>query len=128
MVIGGYALAFHGYPRYTKDLDVWIECSQTNAGQLILALTEFGFGSLGLTPDDFLAENQIIQLGYSPARIDLITTADGIDFASAYPSRITVEADGVIVNVIDRENLKKNKSASGRKQDLADLEILEKGD
>ena len=74
LVVGGYAVAMHGYPRYTKDLDVWIQMSPENAGRIIQALEKFGFGSLGLKFQDFLEEDTIIQLGYPPRRIDIITT------------------------------------------------------
>lgn len=93
LVIGGYAVAFHGYPRYTKDIDIWIERNEANAARMVEALEDFGFGSLGLQADDFVEADQIIQLGYPPARIDLV-------------------------------NLRRNKRAVGRMQDLADLENL----
>ncbi|MCB9076805.1 MAG: hypothetical protein H6631_04385 [Anaerolineaceae bacterium] len=124
LIIGGYAVAFHGHPRYTKDLDVWIELSQGNAANILKALTQFGFGSLGLTADDFLEPDQIIQLGYPPSRIDIVTTVEGVDFESCYSSRVVTTIDNVPMNFIDLENLKKNKKASGRLQDLADLENL----
>lgn len=124
LIIGGYAVAFHGHPRYTKDLDVWIELSQGNAANILKALTQFGFGSLGLTEDDFLEPDQIIQLGYPPSRIDIVTTVEGVDFESCYSSRVITTIDNVPMNFIDLENLKKNKKASGRLQDLADLENL----
>jgi hypothetical protein len=123
-VIGGYAVAFHGYPRYTKDIDIWIEMSEANATGIVKALEDFGFGSLGLEADDFLEADQIIQLGYPPARIDLITTAPGVDFEECYKSRIEVDIEGVSVNFIGLEDLKRNKQAAGRMQDLADLENL----
>lgn len=125
LVIGGYAVALHGYPRYTKDLDVWVEMSETNAARMVRALEEFGFGSLGLEAADFLEVDQIIQLGYPPARIDLITTPVGVEFEECYESRVEVEIEGVRVKFIDLENLKKSKRAAGRMQDLADLENLE---
>ncbi len=125
LVIGGYAVAVHGHPRYTKDIDIWVEMSTDNAQNLIVALTQFGFGSLGLTTEDFQTPDQIIQLGYPPNRIDLITTPDGIDFETCYQAKIEVLVDNITVNFIDLDNLKKNKQASGRLQDLADLENLE---
>jgi hypothetical protein len=125
LVIGGYAVAIHGHPRYTKDIDIWLEMSEENSQKLIKALTEFGFGSLGLTPDDFQTPDQIVQLGYPPSRIDLITTPDGIDFQTCYDSKIEVILRDIPVNFIDLDNLKKNKLASGRLQDLADLEKLQ---
>jgi hypothetical protein len=124
-VIGGYAVAIHGHPRYTKDIDIWIETSVENTQKLIQALTEFGFGSLGLVAEDFQSPDQIIQLGYPPNRIDLITTPDGIDFHTCYNTKINLEFDNITVSFIDLDNLKKNKKASGRLQDLADLENLE---
>lgn len=124
LVIGGYAVAIHGHPRYTKDIDIWIEISEENSQKTITALTEFGFGSLGLTAQDFQEPHQIIQLGYPPNRIDLITSPDGIDFQTCYESKIEVMLDDIAVKFIDLDNLKRNKLASGRLQDLADLENL----
>ena len=125
LVVGGYAVALHGHPRYTKDLDIWLWPDQDNAIQTVAALQEFGFGSLDLKPDDFLVVDQIIQLGYPPNRIDLLTTLPGVDFVECYTQRVIIDLDGVAVNFIDLENLKKNKQASGRYQDLADLENLQ---
>jgi hypothetical protein len=125
LVIGGYAVAVHGHPRYTKDIDIWIEISEENAQKLVTALTQFGFESLGLTSEDFQTPNQIIQLGYPPNRIDLITNPDGIDFQTCYDSKIEVTLNDVQVKFINLDNLKKNKLASGRLQDLADLEKLQ---
>jgi hypothetical protein len=124
LVIGGYAVAIHGHPRYTKDIDIWVEMSQENAIKLITALEQFGFGGVGLTVQDFQAPDQIIQLGYPPSRIDLITTPDGIDFQTCYQSKNDIMVNDIWVSFIDLENLKKNKLASGRLQDLADLEKL----
>jgi hypothetical protein len=124
LVIGAYAVALHGHPRYTRDLDVWIERDPDNAAKLRQALVQFGFGSLNLTVEDFLEPEQDIQLGYPPNRIDLITSPPGIDFEGAYPDRVEVKIDDVPVNFIDLENLKKTKKAAGRLQDLADLENL----
>ena len=124
LIIGGYAVAFHGHPRYTKDLDVWIELSEENANRLLAALDDFGFGSLGLQTSDFLEPNQVIQLGYPPSRIDILMTPKGIDFDSCYESRVLLENDGVSFYFIDLDNLLKNKRATGRHQDLADVENL----
>ena len=124
LVVGGYAVALHGYVRYTKDLDVWIEPKLQNANNVLSALTAFGFGSLDITADDFLEEGNIIQLGYPPNRIDLITSLKGLMFENCYPERVQVEIQGVLIDFIDIENLKTNKKATGRPQDLADLENL----
>lgn len=125
LVVGGYAVALHGHPRYTKDLDVWIELSPKNAENIINALEEFGFGSLGLTPEDFLERDQIIQLGYPPNRIDILTTLKDIQFNDCYKEKVEIQIQGIKINFIDLENLKLNKRATGRPQDLADAENLE---
>ena len=123
LVVGGYAVAFHGHPRYTKDLDVWIELSSENADKVIKALEDFGFGSMGLKSEDFLESDQIIQLGYPPNRIDILTSLKILKFEDCFKER--VELEGLKINFIDLENLKKNKNATGRPQDLADAENLE---
>lgn len=125
LVIGGYAVAFHGHPRYTKDIDIWLSPDIANIRKLIKALDEFGFASLGLQVDDFLDPEQIIQLGLPPNRIDLLTALEGVDFDACYNQKVQSETEGVTIHFIDLENLKKNKKATGRYQDLADLENLE---
>ena len=125
LVIGGYAVAFHGYPRYTKDIDIWLYADQLNAEKICQALVGFGFQSLGLQPDDFLEADTIIQLGQPPNRIDLIIGPPGVEFEECYTSRVDTTIDGVNIPFIDLDNLIKSKKASGRLQDLADLENLE---
>ena len=125
LIVGGYAVAFHGYPRYTKDLDVWIWVNELNAENVVRALNQFGFSSLELTPDDFLDPDMVIQLGHPPNRIDLIMSLEGVEFDSCYRARIEEEIEGIKLLFIDIENLKKNKKAVGRYQDLADLENLQ---
>ncbi len=125
LIVGGYAVAFHGHPRYTKDLDVWVDRTPKNAEQILKAMTQFGFGSLGLTKGDLLKPDQIIQIGLPPNRIELFTTLPGVNFNRCFPARARTKIDGVLVNFIDLDNLKKNKKAVGRKQDLADVENLE---
>src|SRR5712692_1008652 len=93
LVVGGYAVALHGHPRYTKDLDIWIELHRDNAVRLVTALDQFGFGSLGLKAEDFLEPDQIVQLGYPPNRIDLLTTAPGVEFETCYAARVPVQID-----------------------------------
>ncbi len=124
LVVGGYAVAFHGHPRYTKDLDLWIWLNKSNAEKILQVLKDFGFGSLDLKVDDFLNPEQVIQLGYPPNRIDLLTDLKGINFKECYSTKVEVTIEGTIINFIDLENLKKNKKATGRHQDLADLENL----
>lgn len=125
LIVGGYAVALHGHPRYTKDLDVWVEKSPENARALIQALVQFGMGSLGLKEEDFLVPDQVVQLGYPPNRIDILMSVSGVTFADCFEQRVKVTLDGLEVNFIDLENLKKNKKASGRLLDLADIENLE---
>ena len=125
LVVGGYAVALHGHPRYTKDMDVWFEMSPGNAMRMVKALTDFGFEELGLKEEDFLVADQIIQLGRPPNRIDLISTLLGVNFTDCYGQRVEVDVEAVTVPFIDLESLKKNKRATGRHQDLADLENLE---
>jgi hypothetical protein len=98
--------------------------SEENASNTIKALEDFGFGNLDVSKDDFLHEGMVVRLGYPPNRIDLINSPDGVDFVECYASRIEIEIDGLKISVIDLANLKKNKKASGRLQDLADLEKL----
>ena len=125
LVIGGYAVALHGHPRYTKDLDIWVERSHENAQALIQALVQFGMGSLGLSEEDFLTPDQVVQIGYPPNRIDILVSISGVEFPECFDRRVEVLLDGVNVHFIDLEHLKQNKKASGRLQDLADLENLE---
>ena len=125
LVVGGYAVALHGYPRYTKDMDVWVEMTPQNASKIVKALDQFGFGSLDVKESDFTVPDQMLQLGYPPRRIDILTTLPGVEFSECYSVHTTVDIEGVPVAFIDLENLKKNKKATGRHQDLADLENLE---
>jgi hypothetical protein len=124
LVVGGYALAFHGFPRYTKDIDFWVWVNEENAKNLVKTLKEFGFSSLDLKEDDFLSPGYVVQLGQPPARIDLLTSVTGLDFEECYESRVHIEIQGSKIDFIDLENFKKNKKAVGRHQDLADLENL----
>jgi len=124
-VVGGYAVALHGHPRYTKDLDIWVENSRENAQSILQAVAQFGMKSLGLSEEDFLEPDQVVQIGYPPERIDILTAASGLVFMDCYEKRVIILLDDVEVNFIDLENLKKNKKASGRIQYLADLENLQ---
>lgn len=125
LVVGGYAVTVHGYPRYTNDIDIWFLIDKSNAENLIKVLKDFGFGSLDITTDDFLNPNKVIQLGYPPNRIDLLTSISGVEFEDCYPKRVTIDIAGIKIDFIDMDNLKKNKLATGRHKDLNDLENLE---
>jgi predicted nucleotidyltransferase len=124
LIVGGYALAAHGHPRYTGDIDFWIRPSPDNLQRLLLALEDFGFGSLGLSAQDFAPE-AVVQLGHPPRRIDLMTAIDGVDFDACYARRETVDLEGTSLDIIGLEDFKTNKRATGRLKDLADLEDLE---
>jgi hypothetical protein len=125
-VVGGFAVAIHGSPRYTKDLDIWVEVSPDNAARIVAVLDEFGFASLGLRPDDFLEPDVVIQLGYEPNRVDFLTKLTGVEFADVYPARISIAISGIDVPVIDRTSLIVNKRALGRSYDLDDAKDLDK--
>ena len=124
LLIGGYAVVAHGYPRYTKDMDIWVEVSQDNAARILKTLEDFGMASLGLSEQDFLEPGTFVQIGYPPVRIDILNKVAGLDFEAAYASRIEQTIDGVSVSLIGLEDLRKNKLASGRTQDLLDYEKL----
>jgi hypothetical protein len=124
LIVGGYAVTVHGYPRYTNDLDIWLWADNDNAQKIIAVLKDFGFGTLKITEKDFLVSDRIIQLGYPPNRIDLLTGVSGLSFDECYPHKISFEIDGLEIDFIDIDNLKKNKKASGRHKDLNDLENL----
>lgn len=126
LVIGGYAVNFHGYPRYTKDIDFWLWMTEENIGKLIQAIKQFGFENLNLAISDFMTPENIIQLGYEPYRIDLLVDVEGIDFEDCYERRTDAELDGVEVKFLSLQDLIKAKKKAGRLQDLADAEQLEK--
>ena len=125
LVVGGYALAAYGHPRYTGDLDFWIGTDSDNADRVLSVLEAFGFGSLGIKKEDLVAPYQVIQMGFPPARIDLLTGIDGVSFSECYERRMIVEVDGLPLGFISLEDFKTNKRAVGRYKDLADLEVLE---
>jgi hypothetical protein len=125
LVVGGYAVAMHGHPRYTQDLDVWIDRTPANAQRMLRALSDFGFGSLGVKAADLEGVDRILQFGIPPNRIDVLTSIIGVRFSACFKQRVVVERSGVPVNFIDLEHLKASKRAAGRLQDLADVENLE---
>ena len=124
LLIGGYAVGFHGYPRATVDMDIWIAMNPANSQKIVTVLKEFGFDLPELSPELFLKEWQIIRLGVPPVRIELATTVSGVNFNECYAERVVDILDGVKVNLISLKHLKMNKKASGRHQDLADIENL----
>jgi len=124
LLIGGYAVGYHGYPRATGDMDVWVAVNPENADKIVVALKEFGFAVPELSAELFLRQNQIVRMGVPPMRIELTTTISGVDFEECYAARVVAELDGVKVNLINLKHLKINKKASGRYKDLNDLENL----
>ena len=124
VVVGGHALAYHGRPRYTKDLDVFVEPTAENAERVLAALEDFGFGGLGLAISDFDKPGRIVQLGVAPNRIDLLTSIDGVPFGEAWSGRVTGRFGAESVAFLGRRELVANKRAVGRLQDLADIEAL----
>lgn len=124
LIVGGYAVGVHGHPRYTGDLDIWLNTTPENANRILISVNEFGFSSYGLTEEDFIKEGNVVQLGYPPLRIDLLTHIDGVTFEECYKNRTEIEIEGILVNFIGYEDLLKNKRKSGRHKDLDDLENL----
>lgn len=126
LIVGGYAMAFLGRPRFTGDLDIWIDCSEVNATKTLAAIKAFGFANLGITKKDLMQTNQVIQLGFPPVRIDVMTDLDGVHFKDAWQNRQTLTIDGLDLSHISKTDLIKNKTALGRTQDLADIKLLQK--
>lgn len=123
-IVGAFAVAFYAKPRYTKDMDIMIEPSVENAERIINALNEFGFRSLELSNEDFSKEGKIIQLGYEPVRVDILTSIEGCDFEEVWKNKIKGRYGKEWVYFIGLDELIKNKRISKRKQDKVDLEIL----
>jgi hypothetical protein len=123
LIIGAFAVAFHAKPRFTKDLDIFVEATADNGERLLRAIDAFGFGTLGLTVDDF-APDRVTQLGFPPNRIDLVTSIDGVTFEEAWASRAAGKYGDIDVWYIGREALVRNKAAAARPQDLMDLATL----
>ncbi len=124
LIVGAYALAFHGVPRYTGDMDILVKPDASNAKRTWAALKDFGFGSVGLKPEDFESPDKVIQLGVPPVRVDLLTSITGISWEEAFSGRVKGKYGEVPVNYIGREQFILNKRELGRKKDLADLEAL----
>ena len=125
ILIGAYALAAHGYPRATMDIDIWVMPSPKNADAVLQALRRFGAPLHNLTKEDLQKDGTVFQIGVAPRRIDIITTASGLQFEETYRSSLTVTIEGIEVHIPSVEDLIRNKRASGRTKDLADAEALE---
>jgi hypothetical protein len=125
LVVGGHAVAFHGYPRFTEDLDLLVRADTLNATRIMTALHAFGFGEVGLSVHDFVADDRVIQLGRAPNRIDLLTRLWGVEFEGAWARRVEGTIDQIPVAFLSRSDLISNKRTSARPQDLADAAALE---
>lgn len=124
IVVGAFALAFHGAPRYTGDLDVFVHPTPDNAQRILEALKEFGFGDVGLTRNDFSSPDKVVQLGYAPTRIDIITSLTGVSWEEVDEHKIPGNYDGVPIFLIGKNEFIANKRAIGRSKDIADVEAL----
>lgn len=126
LIVGAWALAFHGRPRYTGDVDIFVRRDPANAARMMRVIEAFGFGKTGITVEDFLRENYVIQLGNEPNRIDLLTGISGVGFDESWPARVSGELGGQTVYFLNRDLLIRNKLASGRDKDVVDARLLER--
>jgi hypothetical protein len=126
LLVGAYALAAHGAPRATGDLDIWVRPAPDNARKIMRALTAFGAPMTDIAEEDFARPDTVVQLGVAPRRIDILTGIDGVTFDDAWPNRVRLAMEGIDIEVIGREDFIRNKTASGRPQDLADVARLER--
>jgi predicted nucleotidyltransferase len=125
LIVGGYAVGYHGYPRSTGDMDVWVDSTEENADRLVQALKAFGFDVPKLDSDLFVDPDRVVRMGHPPLRIEILTSVTGVSFEECYSSRVEEELeDGTPIHFIGLEKLKENKRASGRHKDLDDLENL----
>ena len=127
LLVGAYAMAAHGYPRSTMDIDFWVMPDPENASLVLEALEDFGAPSGNLSPNDFLEKGIIFQIGVAPRRIDILTSVDGLEFADAFANSELIEIEGIPVHVLSVPDLIKNKRSTGRTKDIADVETLEEG-
>jgi len=126
LLVGAYALAVHGLPRATGDIDLWVGGDPQNAGRVIAALRRFGAPLLDVKEEDFRTPGTVFQIGVAPRRIDILTAIDGVEFDEAWTNRVEVEIEGLRIPVLSREHVLRNKRASGRPKDIADVRELEK--
>jgi hypothetical protein len=124
MIVGGYAVGVHGYPRFTGDLDIWLHPTVDNARRVLMAIKDFGFGSFDISVADLTKEDNVIQFGQPPLRIDLLMSIDGVTFEECFANRKVVTFDGLPMNFIGYHDLVKNKQATGRHRDLDDVENM----
>ncbi len=124
LVVGAHAVAIYGYPRYTGDIDIWIEDTEVNSKKIMKVLNQFGFGGAGLKEADFLKKDAVIQLGYAPVRIDIMNAISGVTFLNAFERKNTLNLEGLLMNFISIDDLIINKETTARDQDLLDVKKL----
>ena len=124
LIVGALAVSWHGFPRYSADVDFLVRPAAANAGRVLNAIRQFGFGGLGISTDDLATPGKVIQLGFEPNRIDIITSLTGVSFDEAWETRVAGEIDGLPVPFIGRAALIRNKEATGRPKDRIDAEEL----
>jgi hypothetical protein len=124
LVVGGYAVAIHGFPRTTGDIDFWIKPEKENAERIVKALIEFGFGSVDIRVDDFIKQDSVVQLGFPPNRIDIMTSVSGLEFDECFTNKKEIEFEGEKINFISLHHLRLNKKSTGRDKDNLDLKNL----
>jgi len=124
LLVGGYAVGYHGYPRATGDMDIWVEISESNSKKIASAFHDFGMPTEAISENLFLETNKVIRMGVPPVRLEVITSASGVDFDKCYSNREIFEIDQIPINIISLEDLKKNKSSAGRYKDLEDIKHL----
>lgn len=126
LVVGGYSVVYHGYPRYTGDIDIYVAISPKNARALTAVFRDFGFGDSGIDPAAFQQRGQVIRLGREPMRLEILNEIDGVTFEKCYARRTKARLDKLAINFIGFDDLLSNKRSAGRPKDLADVEVLEK--
>ena len=124
LVVGGYAVAYHGYPRTTGDIDIFVELSRRNAAALVAVFQRFGFADSGIKPEFFMEEGEVVRLGREPLKLEILNDISGVTFAQCYKRRVRARIEGLRVNFIDLPDLVRNKRASGRDKDKLDLKNL----
>lgn len=124
LIVGAAALAAHGRPRYSGDVDFWIRCDEDTASKMERVIQKFGFASTKLTAQDFATPDKVIQLGIAPNRIDILTGLTALNFEDAWTKQVEIKLDGMALPVLDKESFRRNKAALGRNKDLADIENL----
>ena len=126
LIVGGYAVGFHSRPKFTQDLDIWIENSEENARRVQSVLRDFGFGDLEITEKDLTNPDIVVQLGYAPLRIDLMTGVSGLSFSEAFQEKVKGHYFGIATYFVSVSDLIKNKKASGRDKDIQDIKWIQK--